>query len=46
VQQAFPYQGKCMAWLRRDHQALDAQACARVDRVLAGTGCQALFDGP
>lgn len=45
AQQAFPYQGKCLAWLRRDHQALDAQARTRVDRILAGTGCESLFTG-
>jgi glutathione S-transferase len=43
VQQAFPYQGKCLAWLRRDYDALSAEARARVDRALAGTGCEALF---
>ncbi len=43
VQQAFPYQGKCLAWLRRDHAALAPSARARVDAVLAGTGCEALF---
>ena len=43
VQQAFPYQGKCLAWLRRDYQALGADARATVDRTLVGTGCEALF---
>lgn len=43
VQQAFPYQGKCLSWLRRDYQALDGLARARVDRALAGTGCECLF---
>jgi len=43
VQQAFPYQGKCLAWLRRDHQALSAADRARVDAALAGSGCEALF---
>lgn len=43
VQQAFPYQGKCLAWLRRDYDALGAEARARVDQALAGTGCEALF---
>lgn len=44
VQQAFPYQAKCLAWLRRDYDALPAQARARVDAWLAGTGCAALVD--
>jgi hypothetical protein len=43
VQQAFPYQGKCLAWLRRDHQALSAADRSRVDAALAGSGCEALF---
>jgi hypothetical protein len=43
VQQAFPYQGKCLAWLRRDYDALSPQARAQVDAALAGTGCEALF---
>ena len=43
VQQAFAYQAKCLAWLARDHQALDAGARATVDAALAGTGCEALF---
>ncbi len=43
TQQAFPYQGKCLAWLRRDHAALPPAARDRVDALLAGTGCEALF---
>jgi glutathione S-transferase len=43
VQQAFPYQGKCLSWLRRDYQALDAQARGRFDRALAGSGCGPIF---
>jgi hypothetical protein len=45
VQQAFPYQGKCLTWLRQDDLAPDASARARVDRALAGTGCECLFAG-
>jgi glutathione S-transferase len=44
VQQAFPYQGKCLAWLRRDHQALSAADRARADAALAGSGCEPLFN--
>ena len=44
VQQPFPYQAKCVAWLRRDHAALDAAARARFDAAVAGTGCEALFE--
>ena len=45
VQQAFAYQGKRLAWLRRDHQALPAEARARFDAALAGSGCEVLFSG-
>jgi glutathione S-transferase len=45
VQQAFPYQGKCLAWLRRDHEALSPADRARADAALAGSGCEALFNG-
>ena len=45
VQQAFPYQNKCLAYLRRDYAALDAGARAVVDHALAGTGCEPLFQG-
>jgi glutathione S-transferase len=42
-QRTFPYQAKCVGWLRQDHQALDAAARARFDAVMAGTGCEPLF---
>jgi hypothetical protein len=44
VQQAFAYQGKCLAWLRRDHQALPAEARERFDAALDGSRCEALFN--
>ena len=43
VQQPFPYQGKCLAWLREKHAALSAADREAVDTILAGTGCEALF---
>jgi glutathione S-transferase len=43
VQQPFPYQAKCLNWLRQDYQALDASHRAVIDRALAGTGCEVLF---
>jgi glutathione S-transferase len=43
VQKPFPYQGKCLRWLRESHAALSASDRAAVDRLLAGTGCEALF---
>ncbi|MGH3054949.1 MAG: glutathione S-transferase, partial [Gaiellaceae bacterium] len=45
VQQPFPYQGKCLQWLREAHAALSTTDRGAVDRVLAGTGCEALFAG-
>ena len=43
VQKPFPYQGKCLTWLRECHAALSPDDRAFVDRVLDGTGCEALF---
>jgi glutathione S-transferase len=45
VQQPFPYQGKCLGWLRDAHAALAADDRAFVDGVLQGSGCEALFEG-
>jgi glutathione S-transferase len=44
TQKPFPYQGKCLKWLRHDYQALTPGDRAFVDQTLAGTGVQALFD--
>ncbi|MBL8377666.1 MAG: glutathione S-transferase [Burkholderiales bacterium] len=44
VQNPFPYQAKCLAWLREEFTALDAAGGAAVRRILAGTGCEALID--
>lgn len=43
VQQPFPYQGKCLQWLREAHAALAIGDRAAVDGVLAGSGCEVLF---
>ncbi len=43
VQKPFPYQGKCLAWLRGAYAALVPDDRAAVDVILAGTGCEALF---
>lgn len=43
VQQPFPYQGKCLQWLRAEHAALSAADRTRADEILAGTGCEHLF---
>jgi glutathione S-transferase len=44
-QQPFPYQAKCLTWLREARGALAAADRQDVDRALAGTGCEALFAG-
>lgn len=42
-QKPFPYQAKCLRWLREGRAALSGADRAWVDGVLAGTGCEALF---
>lgn len=42
-QQPFPYQAKCLHWLRESHGKLDVEARDLVDALLAGTGCETLF---
>ncbi len=43
VQKPFPYQRKCLGWLRESYDALDADARSTVDGILKGTGCETLF---
>jgi glutathione S-transferase len=43
IQPPFPYQAKCLGWLRGAREGLARDARARVDTALAGTGCEALF---
>ena len=43
VQQPFPYQGKCLAWLREAHAALAPADRRAADAALAGTGLERLF---
>jgi glutathione S-transferase len=43
TQKPFPYQAKCLAWLREAHAALAPSDRRAADRFLAGTGCEALF---
>jgi len=45
TQQSFPYQAKCLKWINEQYHALGTPDRARVDAVLAGTGCEALFSG-
>jgi len=44
VQPAFPYQGKCLRWVRAEHAALPECDRIAVRRILQGTGCDALLD--
>jgi len=43
VQKPFPYQGKCLAWLRESYSSLDSGDRAVVDGLLQGSGCEVLF---
>jgi Glutathione S-transferase, C-terminal domain len=43
VQQPFPYQGKCLKWLREGRAALGAGDREFVDSVLKSTGADAMF---
>ncbi|HSZ52618.1 MAG TPA: glutathione S-transferase N-terminal domain-containing protein [Caulobacteraceae bacterium] len=42
-QPPFPYQVKCVRWLRESRAALSEGDKSRLDLVLAGTGCETLF---
>jgi glutathione S-transferase len=43
TQKPFPYQSKCLRWLRESYAKLGAQERETVDAFLAGTGCEALL---
>jgi glutathione S-transferase len=43
VQQAFPYQGRCVAELRTRYARLDERDRAAVDALIRGTGVEAMF---
>lgn len=43
TQQTFPYQAKCLRWINEQYQALGDDDRAKVDALLAGTGCEALL---
>lgn len=43
IQKPFPYQVKCLAWLREEHAALDAANLDMANAALAGTGLEVLF---
>ena len=43
AQRTFPYQGKCLRWLREQYGALRPDDRCAVDSILKGSGCEALF---
>ena len=43
TQRTFPYQAKCLGWIRDEYAALSEKDRKRVDTLLAGTGCEALL---
>ncbi len=43
TQPVFPYQAKCLVTLRTARAALSAETRDRLDALLAGTGCEAMF---
>jgi glutathione S-transferase len=43
TQNAFPYQAKCLGWLREEYAALAGEAKSRVDAAIDGTGWARLF---
>jgi len=43
IQKPFPYQRKCLDWLRRSYRGLGADDRVSVDALLEGTGCERLF---
>lgn len=46
VQDPFPYQGKCLRWMREGRAALAENDRRFVDEVLSGTGCEEIFSAP
>ena len=46
MQQPFPYQGKCLKWMRDSRAALSPADRAFVDSALKATGADAIFSAP
>ena len=42
-QQTFPYQAKCLTWTRERYHSLTDTDRSRVDSLLSGSGCEAMF---
>lgn len=45
TQPTFPYQAKCLTWIREGHAALSPADRVAVDAMFAGTGCEAMVAG-
>jgi len=45
TQPTFPYQAKCLKWLRDEFSRLSASDQAEIEALCAGTGCDALLAG-
>ncbi len=43
VQPPFPYQAKCLQWVRQEYARLVGADRAAVDEILSDTGCETLF---
>ena len=46
TQEPFPYQAKCLQWIRVEYARLDESDRERVDHLLVGTGCEQLVARP
>ncbi|MEO0551426.1 MAG: glutathione S-transferase N-terminal domain-containing protein [Pseudomonadota bacterium] len=44
TQPVFKYQAKCLQWLRDSHGTLSDNERGAIDAMLAGSGCEALFE--
>ena len=41
-QKAFPYQAKCLKWIREEFETLSEEGMAKVLEILDGSGCERL----
>ena len=46
TQEPFPYQAKCLQWIRVEYARLDESDRERVDHLLVGTGCEQVVARP
>tara|TARA_R110002094_G_scaffold62886_9_gene73231 strand:+ start:3698 stop:4723 length:1026 start_codon:yes stop_codon:yes gene_type:complete len=43
MQPSFPYQAKCLKWLREGYEGLSGNERGSFDALISGTGCETLF---